>query len=30
MIHVRTKITPSGPKQEKIKNYRALVEKGIL
>ena len=30
MIHVRTKITPSGPKQEKIKNYQALVDKGIL
>ena len=30
MIHVRTKITPTGPKQEKIKNYYDLVEKGIL
>jgi hypothetical protein len=29
-IHIRTKITPSGPKQEKIKNYQALVNKGIL
>lgn len=29
-IHVRTKITPTGPKQEKIKNYQALVSKGIL
>ena len=30
MIHIRTKITPQGPKQEKIKNYQALVDKGIL
>ena len=30
MIHIRTKITPKGPKQEKIKNYQALVDKGIL
>lgn len=30
MIHVRTKITPEGPKREKIVNYRELVEKGIL
>lgn len=29
-IHVRTKITPQGPKREKIENYKALVEKGIL
>lgn len=29
-IHIRTKVTPTGPKQEKIKNYQALVEKGIL
>lgn len=29
-IHVRTKIKPQGPKQEKIKNYQALVDKGIL
>ena len=30
MIHIRTKITPQGPKQEKIKNYQVLVDKGIL
>jgi len=30
MVHVRTKITPKGPKREKIENYRALVEEGIL
>lgn len=29
-IHIRTKITPSGPKREKIENYNALVEQGIL
>ena len=29
-IHVRTKITPEGPKREKIENYNALVEAGIL
>ena len=29
-IHVRTKITPQGPKREKIENYNALVEAGIL
>lgn len=29
-IHIRTKITPQGPKREKIKNYRDLVSKGIL
>jgi hypothetical protein len=29
-IHVRTKVTPTGPKREKIENYKALVEKGIL
>lgn len=30
MIHIRTKITPTGPKREKIENYNALVERGIL
>jgi len=30
MIHIRTKITPTGPKREKIVNYRELVEKGII
>ena len=29
-IHIRTKITPSGPKREKIKNYQELVDKKIL
>jgi len=29
-IHIRTKITPQGPKREKIENYQALVDKGIL
>lgn len=30
MIHVRTKITPQGPKREKIENYYDMVMKGIL
>lgn len=29
-IHIRTKITPQGPKREKIENYQTLVDKGIL
>tara|TARA_Y100001963_G_C6778791_1_gene448782 strand:- start:2376 stop:3047 length:672 start_codon:yes stop_codon:yes gene_type:complete len=29
-IHIRTKITPNGPKREKIDNYKDLVNKGIL
>lgn len=29
-IHIRTKITPTGPKREKMENYNALVEQGIL
>ena len=29
-IHVRTKITPQGPKKEKIENYYDLKVKGIL
>lgn len=29
-IHIRTKVTPTGPKREKIENYQALVDKGIL
>jgi hypothetical protein len=29
-IHIRTKITPTGPKREKIENYKALVNGGIL
>tara|TARA_B100000497_G_C7660646_1_gene397913 strand:+ start:215 stop:883 length:669 start_codon:yes stop_codon:yes gene_type:complete len=30
MIHVRTKITPQGPKRNKIKNYQYLAKQGIL
>jgi len=29
-IHVRTKVTPQGPKRTKMENYQALVNKGIL
>jgi len=29
-IHIRTKITPSGPKREKIENYNELVNKGTI
>lgn len=29
-IHVRTKITPQGPKREKMENYQQLVDEGIL
>jgi len=29
-IHIRTKVTPQGPKREKIENYNALVKAGIL
>jgi len=29
-IHIRTKITPSGPKRQKIENLRALQEQGII
>jgi len=29
-IHIRTKITPQGPKREKMENYHALVDQGIL
>jgi hypothetical protein len=29
-IHVRTKITPQGPKQDKILNWQNLVDKKIL
>lgn len=29
-IHIRTKVTPQGPKREKIENYQALKDKGIL
>lgn len=30
MIHIRTKITPQGPKRLKIENYMDLVEKGVI
>ena len=30
MIHVRTKITPQGPKQEKIENFYTMQMAGIL
>lgn len=30
IIHIRTKITPQGPKQPKIDNYNNLVERGII
>ncbi|KKN37879.1 hypothetical protein LCGC14_0759210 [marine sediment metagenome] len=29
-IHIRTKITPSGPKRTKIENYRDLVKRGLI
>jgi hypothetical protein len=29
-IHIRTKITPSGPKREKLVNHDELLEKGII
>ena len=29
-IHVRTKVTPTGPKRDKMDNYNALVAEGIL
>jgi hypothetical protein len=29
-IHIRTKVTPSGPKREKIENYKELKDKGII
>ena len=29
-IHIRTKVTPTGPKREKIENYRDLLEQGII
>jgi hypothetical protein len=30
MIHIRTKITPQGPKRLKIENYMDLVQKGVI
>lgn len=29
-IHIRTKVTPNGPKRDKIENYKALVDQGVL
>lgn len=29
-IHIRTKVTPYGPKREKIENYQQLVQQGVL
>ena len=29
-IHIRTKVTPQGPKREKIENYRDLVKRGLI
>src|SRR5210317_552810 len=29
-IHIRTKVTPKGPKREKMENYNELVSKGVL
>ena len=29
-IHVRTKITPKGPEQDKILNWKNLVDEGVL
>jgi len=29
-IHVRTKIKPEGPKQDKILNFQHLVDEGVL
>ena len=29
-IHIRTKVTPEGPKRDKMLNYEELVQKGIL
>jgi len=30
MIHIRPKVTPTGPKRSKIENYRALVERDLI
>ncbi|MAA57225.1 MAG: hypothetical protein CL855_01925, partial [Cryomorphaceae bacterium] len=29
-IHIRTKITPQGPKRYKMDNYKQLVDEGVL
>jgi len=30
MIHIRPKITPTGPKRPKIENYREMVKRGLI
>jgi len=30
IVHIRTKIKQGGPKQDKIKNYQALVDRGLI
>ena len=30
LIHIRTKITPTGPKRTKIENYRDLIKRGLI
>jgi hypothetical protein len=30
IIHIRTKITPTGPKRSKLENYNSLKDKGII
>lgn len=30
IIHIRTKVTPKGPKRDKLENYKDLVNRGIL
>lgn len=30
LIHIRTKVTPTGPKRKKIENYRDLVSRGLI
>ena len=30
LIHIRTKITPTGPKRKKIENYNELVKRGMI
>lgn len=30
LIHIRTKVSPNGPKREKIQNYKELKRKGII
>ena len=30
LIHIRTKVTPQGPKRAKLENYRDLVQQGLI